>query len=82
MPKSSPEEQQSLIQKMLDAGYIPAPEAAKKIGVHVITVYRWLSDGEVHGMKVCGRHFITRESLTAKVGKRAAVVFGVEPLGD
>ena len=78
----------SVIQRILDQGYIDAPTAAKKVGRHIITIYRWINDGELEGMMVFGRHFISKRSLVRKVGKRAAVIGGlvtqaeVDEMGD
>lgn len=66
-------------QKMRAAGYYTAAEIAEKMQIHIGSVYRWVSVGEVQATKVAGRDYISHGSLVAKIGANAARVFGFTP---
>lgn len=64
----------AVVEKMRDEGCISPREASKILGVHIITVYRWISDGDVTGQKIMGRYYLDRLSIARKVGIKAALI--------
>ena len=59
-------------------GYISAPDMARKCGVTVYTLYRWIKTGTVTGKKIGGRWYVTSESAEKLT---AAPVVGVTENG-
>lgn len=57
------------------AGYYSAQEVAAKLGIHVASVQRWIAAGEVKGMKLAGRNYVSADSLFVKIGPEAAAIF-------
>ena len=51
---------------------ISVPQAAKELGVHFTTVYRWLDKGNIHPFRIAGQVFVTVEELKALKEKRAS----------
>lgn len=41
------------------------PEAAKELGVHFVTLYRWINKGKVHPFRLAGQVFITTDDVEA-----------------
>lgn len=64
----------AVVDKMRSEGKITPREVSKTIGVHIITVYRWISDGDVKGEKVLGHYYLDRMSIARKIGVKAAVI--------
>lgn len=62
--------------KMRAAGYYSAAEIAEKMQIHLGSVYRWISEGEVQATKITGRNYISHASLVSKIGANAARAFG------
>lgn len=62
--------------KMRAAGYYSAAEIAEKMQLHVNSVYRWVSEGEVESTRIAGKSYISRASLVRKIGDDAARIFG------
>lgn len=36
--------------------YITAPQAAKYLGIHIVTLYKWIKEGEIAYTKPKGRY--------------------------
>lgn len=64
----------AVVEKMREEGRITPREASKTLGVHIITIYRWISDGDVTGQKVLGHYYLDRLSIARKVGIKAALI--------
>lgn len=47
------------------------PQAAKELGVHFTTVYRWINKGLIRPFRIGGQVFITVEDLKALKKERA-----------
>lgn len=77
MPKITRPETISVIDRLIASGYIPAIDASRMLGVHPITIYRWIDNGEVKGLKAFGRHYLVKTSLARKVGPKLAVLAGI-----
>lgn len=65
--------------RLRDKGYVPASDIAAKMGVHIGTVYRWIADKEVVGVKLGNRRFILLMSVIKKIGVETARVYGFLP---
>jgi excisionase family DNA binding protein len=63
-------------EKMRTQGYLAVAEVAAKLDIHIGSVYRWVSDGDVTGVKVGGKSYISRTSLIEKIGLPTARAFG------
>ncbi|MBW2562250.1 MAG: helix-turn-helix domain-containing protein [Deltaproteobacteria bacterium] len=44
---------------------LSVPQAAKELGVHFATVYRWIDKGKVRPFRIGGQVFITADDLKA-----------------
>ncbi len=47
------------------------PEAAKELGVHRVTIYRWIDKGIVHPFRVGRQVFLTTDEVKALKEQRA-----------
>lgn len=66
-------------EKMRTQDYLPVAEVAAKLDLHIGSVYRWVSDGDVTSTKVGGKSYISRASLIQKIGLPTARAFGFAP---
>lgn len=41
------------------------PQAAKELGVHRATIYRWIDRGIVHPFRIAGQVFLTTDDVKA-----------------
>ncbi len=64
---------------MEQAGYLPAPVAARKAGVTVYTIYRWIKGQEIEATKVSDRWYVKVASLAEKLGPVCARAAGLLP---
>lgn len=48
---------------MQKKGFLTAAAAAEKVGNTVYTIYRWVEDGKIQGMKVGKHWYVNLESL-------------------
>ena len=62
---------------MEEQGYLAAPVAARRAGVTVYTIYRWITAGKVVGTKVAGRRYVLKDSLADKLGPVGAAAAGL-----
>lgn len=62
--------------KMRAAGYIPATEVAKKLGIHLASVYRWVDENQVESIRALGKRYVKATSLISKLGVEQAKIFG------
>lgn len=64
--------------KMLAAkGYLPARTVAEKMNRNITTVYRWLDDGNVQGVKIIGDRYVNVLSLVKYIGVQESVLLGL-----
>ena len=56
---------------------IRASAAAKRLGVSVQTIYRWVQAGKVEGFQSAGHWYVRLPSLAAFVGPERAAALGV-----
>ena len=47
-----------------------ALEAAKYLGVHFTTVYRWMKDGILHPVPIAGQHYLSIDEVRSLKKKR------------
>ena len=66
--------------RMRAAGYYPVAEVAQKMQIHIGSVYRWISDGDIAYTKIAGRSYISYSAIVMKIGIDAARAFGFSPL--
>lgn len=50
---------------------VSVPKAAKELGVHFTTVYRWIRKGEIHPFTIGTQDFITTTDLKTLKKRRA-----------
>lgn len=41
------------------------PQAAKELGVHFATIYRWIDKGKLHPFRIAGQVFLTVDQVSA-----------------
>ena len=46
------------------------PQAAKKLGVHHATVYRWVEAGKIHPIRINSRRYLTVQDVEAMKERR------------
>jgi len=46
------------------------PQAAKELGVHRATIYRWIDKGIVHPFRIAGQVFVTVDDVKSLKEKR------------
>lgn len=51
---------------------LTVPQAAKELGVHFATVYRWINRGWIHPFRIAGQVFITVDEIKALKEQRAS----------
>jgi excisionase family DNA binding protein len=44
---------------------LSVPQAAKQLGVHFATLYRWIDKGRVRPLRIGGQVFVTRDEVRA-----------------
>lgn len=66
-------------QQMRGRGLLLVAEAARKIGVAPQTIYRWISDGKVVGMREGYRRFVLWQSVLKHLGRDAVRARGYTP---
>ena len=50
---------------------LSVPQAAKRLGVHFATVYRWIDKGKIHPIRIAGQVFVTVDEIRALEEQRA-----------
>jgi excisionase family DNA binding protein len=60
-----------------DKGFVPAAEAARRTGVTVYTIYRWVNDKKIDGFQVATHWFVSLASLVKHLGPKAAEALGI-----
>lgn len=64
-------------------GYWPAAEVAARCGLDPSTIYLWLREGKVEGLRVPdaprGRHYVAVASVIAHLGEASAKALGFAP---
>ncbi len=50
---------------------LSVPQAAKRLGVHFATVYRWIDKGRIHPIRIGGQVFVTVDEIRALNEKTA-----------
>lgn len=58
-------------------GWLPVNHAAKKAGVSIYAVYRWIHDKKVQSMQVGGHWYLTLDSLAKHLGAEASAALGL-----
>lgn len=73
---------EKLVQTMAVHGYMPAAQAAERVGVAVSTLYRAVQRGAVEGFKAgdSGLWFVRRASLAGHYGPQVAKACGLDVL--
>jgi len=66
-----------MTETMRSRGYIPASEAAGRIGVTVYSLYRWIEAGKVEGERVGSHWYVKADSIAACLGPHAAELLGL-----
>jgi len=51
---------------------LSVPQAAKELGVHFATVYRWIDKGRIHPFRIGGQVFVTVDEIRALKEQREA----------
>ncbi len=51
---------------------LSVPQAAKQLGVHFATVYRWIEKGRIHPFRIGGQVFVTVDEIRALKEQRAS----------
>lgn len=51
--------------EILGTTYYTLPEAAKMLGVKLLTIYRWRNDGKLACIKVGGRYLVEEATIKA-----------------
>jgi hypothetical protein len=72
----------SAAEKLRDAGFIPAAEAARRCGIDASTIHRWADSGEVIVQRVGHRLFVSAAAMVEKVGAVAAADLRCEVCGS
>ena len=49
-----------------------APQAAKQLGVHFTTIYRWIRKGEIHPFYIAGQMFVSVDEVNTLQSQRLA----------
>ena len=52
---------------------VSVPCAARELGVHFATVYRWIEKGIIHPFRIGGQVFVTRDEIRALKEQREKV---------
>jgi len=47
-----------------------ALDAAKILGVHFVTVYRWMKNGKLHSIPIGGQNYLSIDEIRALKDKR------------
>jgi len=50
---------------------LSVPQAAKRLGVHFATVYRWIDKGKIHPVRIGGQVFVAVDEIRALNEKAA-----------
>ena len=50
---------------------LSVPQAAKRLGVHFATVYRWIDKGRIHPVRIGGQVFVAVDEIRALNEKAA-----------
>lgn len=74
---TTPKSKVNQAEVMRSRGYITAREASEKMGMDIASIYRWLETGEVDGVKVGVKRYVSKASLVKKLGIKVAVIFGI-----
>lgn len=64
-------------QSMRDKGWLLVAEAARKIGVTPQTIYRWIEDKKVTGLRDGYRRYVSWASVMKHLGPHACAVRGL-----
>jgi len=72
-----PQARSNQVQLMAKRGYIPAMDAARRIGRHVTTIYELLKNDKLGGLKVGGSWYVQFGSLIDYLGPDAARALGL-----
>jgi len=67
-----------LTRDMHAKGYILCSQAARALGVHRASVYRWIDDEKVDAVNVNGTYYVEWSSCVKSYGQAAAVL-GLDP---
>ena len=51
---------------------LSVPQAAKELGVHFVTVYRWIEQGKIRPFRIGNQVFVTTEEVKALKEQRAS----------
>ena len=70
--------QSRLTQTMRVRGYMMVCEVAEKIGIHHITVYRWIHDGKIRAKDFSGAYYVDWLSVMDYLGD-VAEILGLHP---
>jgi hypothetical protein len=62
---------------MAAKGLLPATQMAARVGVSVFTIYRWVNEEKVKGMKMQGHWYVDRNSMIEYLGLEAANMLGL-----
>ena len=52
---------------------LPVPQAAKELGVHFATVYRWIDKGRIRPFRIGGQVFITVDDVKVLKEQREVI---------
>ena len=52
---------------------LSVPQAAKELGVHFATVYRWIDKGRIHPVRIGGQVFVAVDEIRALKEQRQTV---------
>lgn len=74
MHKKERKQESELARKLEERGYIKSVIAAKRVGVHRATLYRWIRNGSVEAVDLSGAYYVQWDSVVRHLGQVAEVL--------
>ncbi len=63
--------------RLRSRGYVPVKDVAALVDADITTVKRWISNREVEGELIKGRHYVLWRSVIFKLGVKQSVLMGL-----